>query len=75
MTFEWPLALLTLLIVPALVFLYVRRERRRNDFAKRFGEPGTAAEPRPATRRSQRHLPLAVLLLALSTMLVGVARP
>ena len=74
-TFEWPLALLALLVVPVLVVLYVRRERRRNDFAKRVREPGTAAEPRPATGRAQRHVPLVLLLLALSTMLVGVARP
>jgi Ca-activated chloride channel homolog len=75
LTFEWPLALLALLVVPALVFLYVRRERRRNDFAKRFANPALLPNlvPRPVGRK--RHLPLALLLLALSTMLVGVARP
>ena len=75
MTFEWPLALLALLVVPALVVLYVRRERRRNDFAKRFANPALLPNlvPRPVGRK--RHVPLALLLLALSTMLVGVARP
>ena len=29
MTFEWPLALIGLLIVPALLALYVVRERKR----------------------------------------------
>ena len=75
MTFEWPLALLALLVVPVLVVLYVRRERRRNDFAQRFANPALLPNlvPRPVGRR--RHVPLALLLLALSTMLVGVARP
>lgn len=75
MTFEWPLALLALLVVPALVVLYVRRERRRIDFAGRFANPALLPNlvARPVGRR--RHVPLALLLLALSTMLVGVARP
>ena len=75
MTFEWPIALLALLVVPAVVFLYVRRERRRTDFAKRFANPALLPNlvSRPVGRK--RHVPLALLLLALSTMLVGVARP
>jgi Ca-activated chloride channel family protein len=75
LTFEWPLALLALLVVPVLVGLYVRRERRRTEFAARFANPALLPNLVPRTVGRRRHVPLALLLLALSTMLVGVARP
>ena len=40
MSFQWPLALVGLVVVPVLVAAYVRRERRRADFAARFTTPG-----------------------------------
>jgi Ca-activated chloride channel homolog len=75
LSFEWPLALLGLLVVPALVAAYVYRERRKVDAARRFGNPAllpNLVDARPGWRR---HLPLAVLLVALAAMVVGVARP
>jgi Ca-activated chloride channel homolog len=74
-TFEWPLALLGLLIVPLLVVLYVMRERRRTNFAARFTTPTLLPNLVDASPRWRRHLPLAVLLVALAAMVVGVARP
>jgi Ca-activated chloride channel family protein len=75
MTFEWPLALLALLVVPALVVLYVMRERRRVDFAARFTTPGLLPNLVDSAPGWRRHLPLAVFLVALAAMIVGVARP
>jgi Ca-activated chloride channel family protein len=74
-TFEWPLALLALLIVPGLVALYVWRDRRRVSSASRFTNPALIPNLVQRSPGRRRHLPLALLLLALSTMLVGVARP
>jgi Ca-activated chloride channel family protein len=74
-TFEWPLVLLGLLVVPLLVVLYVRRERRRTEYASRFTTPGLLPNLVDASPRWRRHLPLAVLLVALTAMVVGVARP
>jgi Ca-activated chloride channel family protein len=74
-TFDWPLALLGLLAVPVLVALYVRRERRRVAFAARFATPALIPNLVSRTPGRRRHLPLALMLAALSTMLVGVARP
>jgi Ca-activated chloride channel family protein len=73
--FEWPLALLGLLVVPVLVGAYVYRERRRLDAAGRFGNPGLLPNLVDADPGRRRHLPLAVLLVALAAMVVGVARP
>jgi Ca-activated chloride channel family protein len=74
-SFQSPLALIGLLLVPALLALYILRERRRLSYARRF--TSTALLPNlvgtsPAWRR---HLPLALFLVALAAMIVGVARP
>jgi len=74
-SFEWPLVLVALLLVPLLVAAYVRHERRRTSDAARFTNPGllpNLVDARPGWRR---HLPLAVLFVALVGMIVGVARP
>lgn len=75
MSFQWPLALVGLVVVPVLVALYVLRERRRTDFAARFTTPALLPNLVDAAPSWRRHLPLAVLLVALTAMVVGVARP
>ncbi|MGZ4380885.1 MAG: VWA domain-containing protein [Gaiellaceae bacterium] len=75
MSFSSPLWLLALVIVPALVVGYILRERRRVSDAARFASPAllpNVVDHRPGIRR---HLPVAVLLLAFSLLIVGVARP
>jgi Ca-activated chloride channel family protein len=74
-SFQWPLALLGLAVVPALVALYAARERRRIEFAARFTTPALLPNLVDSAPRWRRHLPLALLLLALTAMVVGVARP
>jgi Ca-activated chloride channel family protein len=74
-TFERPLALLALLVVPALAGLWLLHERHRAAEATRFASP--ALIPNLLGRRPGwvRYLPLGLLLLALSGLLVGAARP
>lgn len=75
MTFDWPLALLGLLLVPLLVVLYVLRERRRTAYAAGFANP--ALLPAVVDRKPGRlrHLPLILFLLGLMAIVLGVARP
>ena len=75
MRFEWPLALLGLALIPVVIALYVARERRRTSFAARFANPALLPNVVERSPGRLRHLPLAVLLLALAAMIVGVARP
>ena len=75
MSFEWPLALLALLVVPALAAAYVMRERRRTSFAARFATPALLPNVIDRAPGWRRHLPPAVMLAALAALLVGVARP
>jgi Ca-activated chloride channel homolog len=75
LSFELPLALLGLIVVPLLVALYVMRERRRRDYASRFTTVGLLPNLVDAAPGWRRHLPLALLLVGLTAMVVGVARP
>src|SRR2546421_3409863 len=75
MSFQWPLAVIGLLVVPILVAAYVWRERRRADFAARFTTPALLPNLVDASPSWRRHVPLALLLVALTVMVMGVARP
>jgi Ca-activated chloride channel family protein len=75
MSFQSPLALIGLVLVPTLAGLYVLRERRRQSYASRFTAPALLPNLVDATPGWRRHLPLALFLVALAAMIVGVARP
>jgi Ca-activated chloride channel family protein len=75
MTFAWPLALLSLLLVPLAIAGYVALERRRHRQAALFASP--ALVPNLIGRRPGRlrHLPPALALIALALLATGLARP
>jgi Ca-activated chloride channel family protein len=75
MSFQSPLALIGLVLVPVLVGLYVLRERRRESYASRFTAPALLPNLVAAAPGWRRHLPVALFLVALAAMIVGVARP
>jgi Ca-activated chloride channel homolog len=74
-TFDWPLALLALLLVPVLIALYVLRERRRTSFAAGFANPALLPNVIDRAPGWRRHLPLILGLLGLTAIVLGVARP
>ena len=73
-TFERPLLLLTLLVVPLAVALYVLAERRRMRYAIRFTNLDVLAGV-VGDRYLRRFVPLALFLLALAALCIGMARP
>jgi Ca-activated chloride channel family protein len=74
MTFGSPWMLLTLIVIPVAVGLYVFAERRRMRYAVRYTNVDVLASL--ARRRSwRRPLTGVVLLLAAATLCVAVARP
>jgi Ca-activated chloride channel homolog len=75
LTFQWPEALAALAVVPLLAGLYVLSERRRARAGARFGNPALLPNVVGRGPGVRRHMPLAVLLVALAAMIVGVARP
>ncbi|HEV3480204.1 MAG TPA: VWA domain-containing protein [Gaiellaceae bacterium] len=75
MTFEWPLVLLALLVIPLVVVLYVLRERRRTAVAAGFANPALLPNVIDRAPGRLRHVPLILLLLGLTAVVVGAARP
>jgi len=74
MTFDQPYLLLTLLAIPLAAGLYLLAERRRMRYAVHF--PNLDVLAAVAARRSwRRYVPPALLMLALATVGVAVARP
>ncbi len=75
MSFASPLWLLGLLIVPVLIVGYIVRERRRPRNAARFANLALLPNVVDHAPGARRHLPVAILLVAFSLLVVGVARP
>ena len=75
MSFVSPLYLLALLLVPAVVALYVVHHRRRSRVAARFASPPLLPNVVDREPGRRRHVPPAILLIALTALLVGLARP
>jgi Ca-activated chloride channel family protein len=70
-----PLFLLLLLALPVLVMLYVRHERTAVRGAAAFASPKLLPAVAPVRPRWRRHVPVALYLLALTVLVVALARP
>lgn len=75
MTFDWPLALIALALLPVLVALYIDRDRRRVASQSSFGNPNLLPNVVDRSPGRLRFLPPITLLVALVFLIVGVARP
>jgi Ca-activated chloride channel family protein len=74
-TFESPWALLLLVLVPLAAAAYVAVQRHRPAAIARFANPALFPNLLDRRPRWRRHVPAALLLVALAALLVGVARP
>ncbi len=74
MSFQWPLALLSLLLIPIAISLYILYRRRVARSAVPFPDVDVlvAAQHRP---RLRRYLPLALAGLSLAAFLFALGRP
>ena len=75
MTFLWPQMLWLLPIVPILAGLYVLLLRRRKRGAVRYSGLSIVREAMGTRGSWRRHLPPALLLTAVTLMIIAVARP
>jgi Ca-activated chloride channel homolog len=75
MSLIWPRLLILLGLIPLLLVLYVLILRRRRRFAVRYSSLALVREA--ITRQSswRRHIPFALFLLALASLVVAVGRP
>jgi Ca-activated chloride channel homolog len=74
-TFKLPALLALLIAVPLLAIAYAAVERRRAGAAAAFASVHMRANVVPAPPRWRRHVPAALMLLAIASLLVGAARP
>jgi len=75
MNFLWQEALWALLLLPLLVAAYLWLLKRRKKSAVTWASLGIVKEAMGTQRAWRRHVPPALLLLALAALLVAMARP
>lgn len=75
MTFQWPLALWSLLAVPLLIGLYLWLLRRKAKHAVRYPSLGLVREAQGVGQRLRRHVPALLCLSAVVALLLAAARP
>lgn len=75
MTFDWPLMLLSLLLIPVFIVIYMRIQRRRQTIVENMGSLGLVQDARGGRIGKRRHIPPALFLVGLTILLVALARP
>jgi len=75
MSMLWPGFIYFLLLIPILVALYVVILRRRHRFAVRYSSLALIRQALPGQSRWRRHLPFALFLVAVSSLIVALSRP
>jgi Ca-activated chloride channel homolog len=75
MSFASPILLVGLLLVPLAGLLYLIVQRRRSRYVVRFTNVDLLANLVPRTPAWRRHVPPALYVLALTALVIGLARP
>lgn len=75
MTFQWPLCLIALVIVPLLTCLYLVAQKRRRAYAVRFTNLALLERVVGKGPGIRRHIPPLIFALALIALIIGMARP
>jgi Ca-activated chloride channel family protein len=75
MSFLWPSMLLSLIVVPAAVGIYILQRRRARRASALYGGFGTAQQGSGKSRPPARHLPWILLFCGLAVFSVAMARP
>lgn len=71
----WPWFLLLLLLIPLIIAAYIWVLRRRRRFTVRYSSLSLVRAAMPRTSRWRRHLPFALFLLALTSLIAAMGRP
>ncbi|HLB46464.1 MAG TPA: VWA domain-containing protein [Anaerolineales bacterium] len=75
MDWLWPGFLLLLGLMPLIVAAYIWMLRRRRRFAVRYSSLALVRAALPHPSRLRRHLPFALFLLALTSLVIALGRP
>jgi Ca-activated chloride channel family protein len=75
MTWLWPSFLYLLILIPLLIVVYILILRRRQRFAVRYSSLALVRDALPRRSWLRQHLPFIFFLLALTGLIVALARP
>jgi Ca-activated chloride channel homolog len=75
MTFIWPPMLAFLLLIPLFVWVYWRMQRQRRQMAERYGNFTITSGNITRRLGVRRHIPSLFFLVALTLMIIALARP
>jgi Ca-activated chloride channel homolog len=75
MSFIWPAALLSLILLPVFILLYVRAQQRRRQLVTRDGTLGFMPVDSGRQPGFRRHVPPLIFLVGLALCLVALSRP
>ncbi len=75
MSFIWPFMLALLVLIPVLILVYILLQRRRQKYALRYASLSLVKEAMGRGPGIRRHIPPALFLLALTFMIIALARP
>lgn len=75
MALLWPGFLYLLILIPLLIGIYIWILRRRRRFAVRYSSLTLVRQAMPQHSRLRRHLPFALFLLALVSLIAALVRP
>ena len=75
MSFIWPSLLWSLVTIPLLVLLYLRMQKRRSQYAVRYGSLGLVQQASGRGVGTRRHIPAILFLLGLTILFIALARP
>ncbi|MDX1416857.1 MAG: VWA domain-containing protein [Candidatus Promineifilaceae bacterium] len=75
MTLLWPWFLLLFVLIPLLVALYIWILRRKRRYAVRYSSLAIIREALPKRSRWRQHLPFALILISLTSLVLALARP
>src|SRR5215831_5983611 len=75
MTFIWPFMLGLLVLIPILILVYIYLQRRRQKYALRYASLSLVKEAMGRGPGWKRHVPPAIFMLALTAMIIALARP
>ena len=75
MSLQWPWLLLLLLIIPLSIAAYVWMLRRKRKYAIQYSSLSLIRAALPKHSRWRQHLPFALLLLGLASLITATARP
>ncbi len=75
MEFLWSPVLYLFALIPISILVYVLVLRRRKPYAVRYSSLSLIRAAKPASSQWKRHLPFALFLLAMSSLIMAMTRP